>query len=36
MNMAAYGRIEVSVNLFDQSCATAACLPSAYFKVIGL
>ncbi|MGY4298295.1 hypothetical protein ACVWXN_006390 [Bradyrhizobium sp. i1.4.4] len=36
MNMAAYGRIEVSVNLFDQSCATAACLPSAYFKIIGL
>ena len=36
MNMALYGRIEVSVNLLDQSWATAVCLPSGYVKVMAL
>ena len=36
MNMALYGPIVVSVNLLDQSWATAVCLPSAYFRITGL
>jgi hypothetical protein len=36
MNIALYGPIVVSVNRFDQTWATAVCLPSAYRKVIAL
>jgi len=35
-NMALYGPIVVSVNLFAQTCPRAVCLPSAYRKVIAL